>query len=179
MQYCSVRPRRMIPDELMHARVKAVHSGPTKNGPNQKSGFENTPGRDFAASRYFSFLQCRYSTLVNRRYASSCIFAALYTRLRPKGRSGKAHPQTRIWLRRAHSPSRELVTMRGNTAICHRVTQNEHQLAFSGLSRARRTKLALAAKTTLYMADRWAGGFPVVGEMATALQGVVSSRKAK
>jgi hypothetical protein len=80
---------------------------------------------------------------------------------------------------KAVAPEYSGSTMRGNTAICHRVTQTEHQLAFAGMTRARRTKLAHAAKTTLYMADRWAGGFPVVSEMATALQGVVSSRKTK
>jgi hypothetical protein len=69
--------------------------------------------------------------------------------------------------------------MRGNTAICHRVTASEVQVTFGAFTRARRVKIAGIAKTNLYKADRWASGFAIEAEVATALTAAVSSRKTK
>ncbi|MDP9037501.1 MAG: hypothetical protein M3O50_22115 [Myxococcota bacterium] len=69
--------------------------------------------------------------------------------------------------------------MRGYQQPALRRQATDEQLAFRGLSRHRRTKLARAAQTTLLKADQWARGGAVLPELASALEGALKSAKAK
>jgi hypothetical protein len=63
--------------------------------------------------------------------------------------------------------------MRGYQHPAIRTLASEAQLAFGGLSRHRRTKLARAANTTLVMAHQWSRGEATPPEVASALDASV------
>ncbi len=69
--------------------------------------------------------------------------------------------------------------MRGFLQPAHKASSNESQSSFSNLSRARRMKLAKAAKTTLIKADQWARGDSVAADVSEALEGAVKTHAAK
>jgi hypothetical protein len=69
--------------------------------------------------------------------------------------------------------------MRGHQQSAVRPEVTEAQVAFRGLSRHRRTKLARAAQTTLVKADQWGRGDGVPGEIATALEGALKALQSK
>ena len=69
--------------------------------------------------------------------------------------------------------------MRGYLQPALKANQSETQSRFTALSRHRRTKLATAAQTTLIKADQWARGEVVAADVATALDGAVTSLKPK
>jgi hypothetical protein len=69
--------------------------------------------------------------------------------------------------------------MRGFQRPAVRPTPTEAQVAFQGLSRHRRTKLARAALTTLVRADRWSRGGLTPAEVATSLETALRSLQAQ
>lgn len=69
--------------------------------------------------------------------------------------------------------------MRGYLQPALKANPSETQSRFTALSRHRRTKLATAAQTTLIKADQWARGEVVAADVATALDGAVTSLKPK
>jgi hypothetical protein len=69
--------------------------------------------------------------------------------------------------------------MRGFLHPAVRIIPSEAQSSFRGLTRARRTKLARAANTTLLKADQWARGDAVGPDVGEALESAVAARKAK
>ncbi|MFO0672460.1 MAG: hypothetical protein U0235_23100 [Polyangiaceae bacterium] len=60
--------------------------------------------------------------------------------------------------------------MRGFLSSAVKAKTSDNQNAFRKLSRARRSKLAKAAQTTLVKADQWARGAGVAQEVADALE---------
>ncbi len=69
--------------------------------------------------------------------------------------------------------------MRGYQQPAVRPQVSEAQLAFRGLSRHRRTKLARTAQTTLLKADQWGRGDAASPEVASALEGALAAGKKK
>ena len=69
--------------------------------------------------------------------------------------------------------------MRGFLHPAVRIMPSEAQASFRSLTRARRTKLARAANTTLLKADQWARGDSVGPDVGEALESAVSARKTK
>jgi hypothetical protein len=69
--------------------------------------------------------------------------------------------------------------MRGFLHPALRTLPNESQASFQSLSRARRSKLARTANTTLVKADQWARGDAVSADVSEALERAVAARKAK
>ncbi len=69
--------------------------------------------------------------------------------------------------------------MRGFLSPSVSNTPSESQLAFSALSRGRRTKLAVAAQTTLIKADQWARAGATSSEIAEALETQLKALTAK
>ncbi|HEY2516605.1 MAG TPA: hypothetical protein VGI39_37300 [Polyangiaceae bacterium] len=69
--------------------------------------------------------------------------------------------------------------MRGFLHPAVRVTPSESQANFASLSRARRTKVARTANTTLVKADQWARGDAVSADVGEALEAALAARKAK
>jgi hypothetical protein len=69
--------------------------------------------------------------------------------------------------------------MRGSIQHAVRHEPTEIQQAFRGLTRARRSKLAKAAHTTLVKADQWARGDGAVKEVAASLEQAVGALAAK
>lgn len=60
--------------------------------------------------------------------------------------------------------------MRGFLSPSVKAVATDNQKAFRGLSRARRSKFAKAAQTTLLKADQWARGEHVPQEIAEAIE---------
>jgi hypothetical protein len=69
--------------------------------------------------------------------------------------------------------------MRGFLSPAVKAHTSEHQRAFRTLSRARRSKLAKAAQTTLLKIDQWARGQGVPQEVAEAIERAYAGFKAK
>jgi hypothetical protein len=69
--------------------------------------------------------------------------------------------------------------MRGFLAPAVSSEINDSQLAFQGMSRHRRSKLARAAHTTLVKADQWAFGGAAASEVAQALETGIKALTAK
>jgi hypothetical protein len=69
--------------------------------------------------------------------------------------------------------------MRGFLQPAVKSTPNESQTKFQSLSRARRSKLAKTANTTLVKADQWAHGRTVSSDVGEALEAALKSLGAK
>lgn len=69
--------------------------------------------------------------------------------------------------------------MRGFLQPAVTTVPTDSQKAFGALSRARRTKLAKTANTTLVKADQWARGDAVKGDVSEALEAALKSLSAK
>lgn len=69
--------------------------------------------------------------------------------------------------------------MRGFLQPAVKTVPNESQTTFRGLSRARRTKLAKVANTTLLKADQWARGAGVTTDVGEALEAALKSLTSK
>lgn len=59
--------------------------------------------------------------------------------------------------------------MRGHLAPAKRSVPSDSQTRFASLSRARRSKIALAAGTNLLKADQWARGGAIDAAVASAI----------
>jgi hypothetical protein len=71
------------------------------------------------------------------------------------------------------------MVMRGFLKPSLRPKQTDSQIAFRGLSRGRRAKLAKAAQTTLVKADQWARGDGAARHVAEALEAQLKKLGAK
>lgn len=69
--------------------------------------------------------------------------------------------------------------MRGHLSPSIKAQITDAQKRFQTLSRARRSKLAKVAQTTLLKADRWAHGGQVASEVAEAIERALSAAGAK
>lgn len=69
--------------------------------------------------------------------------------------------------------------MRGFLSPAVQALSSEHQKSFRTLSRARRSKVAKAAQTTLLKADQWAAGKPIAQELAEAIERALAGVKKK
>ena len=67
--------------------------------------------------------------------------------------------------------------MRGHLTPAKRHMPSEPQTRFASLSRGRRSKLAVAAGTTLVKADQWARGGAIDGAVASALESQLGKLK--
>ena len=69
--------------------------------------------------------------------------------------------------------------MRGFLQPAVKITPSETQGTFRGLSRARRSKLAKTANTTLLKADQWARGGAVATDVGEALEAALKALTTK